>query len=104
MDHVGEIHIAGGSWRNGFYMDAHDGRVPEAVWDLLEESLSCARMCPAIVFEILDEYLERLSQTQSLRSWNEHAMYGSAITQTPRPGHEPLVSGIPIGSWPGLAG
>ena len=61
MDHVGEIHIAGGSWRNGFYMDAHDGRVPEAVWDLLEESLSCARCAPAIVFEILDEYLERLS-------------------------------------------
>jgi uncharacterized protein len=60
MDRVGEIHIAGGSWRDGFYMDAHDGRVPEAVWDLLEQALSHARCIPAVVFEILDEYLERV--------------------------------------------
>jgi uncharacterized protein len=60
MDPVGEIHIAGGSWRDGFYMDAHDGRVPEAVWDLLEQALSRARCTPAVVFEILDEYLGRI--------------------------------------------
>lgn len=60
MDRVGEIHIAGGSWRDGFYMDAHDGRVPEAVWDLLEQALSSARYIPAVVFEILDEYLDRV--------------------------------------------
>jgi uncharacterized protein len=57
---VGEIHVAGGSWRDGFYMDAHDGSVPEAVWDLLEETLSRAPRIPAVVFEILDLYLERL--------------------------------------------
>ncbi len=60
LDRVGEIHVAGGSWRDGFYMDAHDGRVPEAVWDLLEQTLSRAPAIPAVVFEILDEYLERL--------------------------------------------
>jgi uncharacterized protein (UPF0276 family) len=60
LDRVGEIHVAGGSWRDGFYMDAHDGRVPEAVWDLLERALSRAPGVPAVVFEILDEYLERL--------------------------------------------
>jgi uncharacterized protein len=62
LDRVGEIHVAGGSWRDGFYMDAHDGRVPEAVWDLLEQALSRAPRIPAVVFEILDEYLERLGE------------------------------------------
>jgi len=60
FDRVGEIHVAGGSWRDGFYMDAHDGSVPEAVWDLLEQTLSRASDIPAVVFEILDSYLERL--------------------------------------------
>ena len=60
LDRVGEIHVAGGSWRDGFYMDSHDGRVPEAVWDLLEQALSRAPGIAAIVFEILDQYLEQL--------------------------------------------
>lgn len=60
LDRVGEIHVAGGSWRDGFYMDAHDGRVPEAVWDLLEQTLSRAPGIPAVVFEVLDQYLDRL--------------------------------------------
>ena len=46
---VGEIHIAGGSWRDGFYMDAHDGRVPEPVWDLLEHTLSRAPCISGVV-------------------------------------------------------
>lgn len=60
LDRVGEIHVAGGSWDDGFYMDAHNGRVPETVWDLLEQTLSRAPRIPGVVFEILDEYLERL--------------------------------------------
>jgi uncharacterized protein (UPF0276 family) len=60
LNRVGEIHVAGGSWRDGFYTDAHDGRVPEPVWDLLEETLSRAPTIPAVVFEILDEYIGRI--------------------------------------------
>lgn len=60
LDRVGEIHIAGGSWCDGFYTDAHDGRVPEPVWELLEETLSRAPRIPAVVFEMLDEYVDRL--------------------------------------------
>ena len=60
LDRVGEIHVAGGSWRDGFYMDAHDGRVPDQVWELLEQTLSRAPYISGVVFEILDEYLERL--------------------------------------------
>jgi uncharacterized protein len=61
LDRVGEIHVAGGSWREGFYTDAHDGRVPEPVWRLLEETLARAPWIPAVVFEMLDEYIDRLS-------------------------------------------
>lgn len=60
LDRVGEIHVAGGSWCDGFYTDAHDGRVPEPVWDLLEETLSRAPQIPAVVFEMLDEHIDRL--------------------------------------------
>ncbi len=60
LDHVGEIHVAGGSWRDGYYMDAHDGLVPEPVWDLVEQTLSRAPWITGVVFEILDEYMDRL--------------------------------------------
>jgi uncharacterized protein len=60
LDRVGELHVAGGSWREGFYMDAHDGAVPEEVWDLLELTLARAPWIGGVVFEILDEYLDRL--------------------------------------------
>jgi uncharacterized protein len=80
LNRVGEIHIAGGSWRDGFYMDAHDGRVPEPVWDLLEQTLSRAPWIPAVVFEVLDEYLERLGPDRIARElerarivWRRHA-------------------------------
>lgn len=59
LDQVGEIHIAGGSWCEGFYMDGHDGSVPEPVWDLLEWTLSRAPSITGVVFEVLEEFLPR---------------------------------------------
>jgi len=60
LTRVGEIHIAGGSWHERFYMDAHNGRVPEPVWDLLELTLSRAPWIQAVVFEVLEVYADRL--------------------------------------------
>jgi uncharacterized protein (UPF0276 family) len=87
LERVGEIHVAGGSWREGFYMDAHDGSVPEAVWDLLEQTLSRAPHIPAVVFEILDEYLDRLGpdgiaqQMERARAvWRRHNPVTEAAT------------------------
>src|SRR5438046_343829 len=42
LDRVVEIHVAGGSWHNGFWMDRHNGPVPSQVWDLLAYTLSRA--------------------------------------------------------------
>jgi uncharacterized protein len=87
LERVGEIHVAGGSWRDGFYMDAHDGSVPEEVWDLLEQTLSRAPRIPAVVFEILDEYFERLGadgiihQLERARSiWRRHHAMTEAVS------------------------
>jgi uncharacterized protein len=60
LDRVAEIHIAGGSWHDGFWMDAHDSRVPEPVWDLLEYTLPRVPAVGGVVFEVLEEHLPRL--------------------------------------------
>ena len=63
LDRVIEIHVAGGSWRDGFWMDAHDGRVPEPVWKLLEYVLPLAPNVAGVVFELLEEHAVRLGPT-----------------------------------------
>jgi uncharacterized protein (UPF0276 family) len=60
LDRVGEIHVAGGSWQEGFWMDAHDSRVPEPVWELLEYTLPRTPQAGGVVFEVLDEHVSRL--------------------------------------------
>ena len=60
LDRVAEIHIAGGSWFNGYYMDGHDGRVPGAVWELLDEVLKRASNVAGVVFEVLSDVAPRL--------------------------------------------
>jgi uncharacterized protein (UPF0276 family) len=50
MDRVVAIHIAGGSYARGVYHDWHDSRVPEPVWELLEQVL-CATRVKAVIVE-----------------------------------------------------
>jgi uncharacterized protein len=73
LDRVIEIHVAGGSWRDGFWMDAHDGRVPEPVWELLEYTLPKAPNVGGVVFELLEDYAMRLGvsaiENELRRAW-----------------------------------
>jgi len=73
LDRVIEIHVAGGSWRGGFWMDAHDGRVPEPVWKLLEYVLPLAPNVAGVVFELLEEHAVRLGlaaiEEELRRAW-----------------------------------
>ena len=59
LGRVGEIHVAGGSWAEGFYLDAHDGLVPDAVWDLLDLALPRCPNIAGLVFEMLDVHVRR---------------------------------------------
>ncbi|MEA3182619.1 MAG: uncharacterized protein QOI59_6142 [Gammaproteobacteria bacterium] len=70
LDRVIEIHLAGGSWRDGFWMDGHNGRVPPPVWRLLEYTLIRAPNAAGVVFEVLDQFAPRLGReaiTEDLR-------------------------------------
>jgi uncharacterized protein len=60
LNAVVEIHIDGGSCNDGLWMDAHDGRVPEAVWELLEYALPRCPLAGGIVFEMRDSHAERM--------------------------------------------
>jgi uncharacterized protein len=51
LERVVEVHVAGGSWAGGMYHDWHDSRVPEPVWDTLEQLLSACRP-GAVVLEM----------------------------------------------------
>jgi hypothetical protein len=96
LDAVAEIHIAGGSWEGGFWMDAHDGRVPEPVWDLLEYTLPRCPSVGGVVFEMLDEHVPRLGAdaiqqelTRARKVWmnrGQGGRYGAArLSEFTRP-------------------
>jgi uncharacterized protein len=58
LSNVVEIHVAGGMEVAGFYVDAHSGRAPDEVWDLLRQVLALAPNVAAIVFELLGSWYE----------------------------------------------
>ena len=51
MDHVVEIHIAGGVSMMGFHTDSHTGPVAEPVWQLLEQTVPRASNLRGVTFE-----------------------------------------------------
>ena len=81
MSRVVELHVAGGAARDGFWMDGHNGRVPEPVWNLLQYTLPRAPNASGVVFEMLDEFAPRLGvkaiQQELERAreiWNSHSL------------------------------
>ena len=60
LNSVAELHVAGGSWNDGFWTDAHDGRVPDRVWELLEYVLPRCENAGGVVFELLEDHAVRL--------------------------------------------
>lgn len=79
LDRVIEIHVAGGSSRDGFWMDAHDGRVPERVWEMLEYTLPIVPNLAGVVFELLEQHAVTLGVqaiteelTRARYFWNAH--------------------------------
>jgi uncharacterized protein len=57
LDRVLKMHVAGGAWEDGFWMDAHNGRVPEEVWELLKYTLPRTPNVGGVVFEMLEEHV-----------------------------------------------
>jgi uncharacterized protein (UPF0276 family) len=54
LDHVVEVHIAGGSELFGVYVDSHSGACPEPVWELLAQVVAGSPNLCGVTFEFDD--------------------------------------------------
>ena len=55
LDHVIQVHVAGGRTHDGFLMDVHSEVVPEPVWELLEWLVPRAPNLAGVSYELLEE-------------------------------------------------
>lgn len=52
IERIWEIHVAGGYWRNGHYLDAHSGPATDPILDLLAAVVPTLPSLRAVVFEV----------------------------------------------------
>jgi uncharacterized protein (UPF0276 family) len=81
LTRVGEIHLSGGMELDGFYLDAHDGPCPAALWPMLDWVLARAPNVGGVVFEVFntnfpDLGAEALSGelAQAREIWARHSL------------------------------
>jgi uncharacterized protein (UPF0276 family) len=60
LDHVRELHIAGGNELYGTYLDSHSGPCPPEVWRLLECVVSRCPHLAGVTFEFHESYYPKL--------------------------------------------
>ncbi|HEY7318415.1 MAG TPA: DUF692 family multinuclear iron-containing protein [Candidatus Binatia bacterium] len=82
LDRVWEIHLAGGMERDGFWLDAHSGAIPDSLYAVAEKLIPRLPNLKAIIFEIFPsfvpviglelvrEQIERLHALWNLRTSN----------------------------------
>ncbi|HEX6374252.1 MAG TPA: DUF692 family protein [Allosphingosinicella sp.] len=66
LDRVCEVHLAGGEEKDGYWLDAHCGLVPAALFDLALEIMPDLPAVGAIIFEIAPEHLHRVDEASLL--------------------------------------
>lgn len=75
LHRVWEIHLAGGFMRNGFWLDAHSGEVPNGLWRSIDKLLPRLPNLRAINFEIFSSFLDEFTldsiklELQKIRAW-----------------------------------
>src|SRR3546814_12998281 len=57
LERVWEIHLAGGDAVDGYWLDAHSGRVPDPLMELCRTWFPRLPNLKAVIFEILPDYL-----------------------------------------------
>jgi len=79
LSHVGELHLAGGMELDGFWLDAHSGAIPDAVWTLLDWTLPRCPNLGGVTFEVFGSWVESVglarirADLQRLRAaWTRH--------------------------------
>jgi uncharacterized protein (UPF0276 family) len=90
LERVWELHVAGGFERDGYYLDAHSGAVPEPLLDLTRELVLRLPSLRAIVFELFPSFLPALG-IDGLRAELERLReLWEARTPTPVPTTPPV--------------
>jgi uncharacterized protein (UPF0276 family) len=94
LDHVVEIHIAGGVPMMGFHTDSHTGPVIAPVWELLEETIPRAPNLKGVTFEfhessygLLGEsgLLEQIDRARSIAGRYQEGTTDVAVSLSARP-------------------
>jgi uncharacterized protein (UPF0276 family) len=91
LDCVWEVHVAGGTEMDGFWLDAHSGAIPTALFDIAKQIIPELPNLKAIIFEIFPSFvsvvgsetvlrqIERLHQLWDLREQaNNHGRQAGA--------------------------
>ncbi len=58
LDRVWEVHLAGGDWLDGYWLDGHSDLIPEPLREIACEVIPRLRNLKAFNFEIMPEYLQ----------------------------------------------
>jgi uncharacterized protein len=87
LDRVWEIHLAGGSEYDGYWLDSHSGEIPVPLVDLLTQIIPNLPNLKAIIFELFPSYLLNLglevvcSQLKLLHKlWNLRSLADTSRT------------------------
>ena len=58
LERVWEVHIAGGDWLDGYWLDGHSDLIPESLKEIASEVIPRLTNLKAFNFEIMPEYLQ----------------------------------------------
>jgi uncharacterized protein (UPF0276 family) len=100
LQRVWELHLAGGMLRDGFWLDAHSGPVPSALWPPLKGLPARLPALQAAVFEIFPSFVDGIgtaavaAELQRLRAWLDGGDPGEGAGDEPAPGHAPPLTWV----------
>ena len=91
LDRVCEVHLAGGFEKDGYWLDAHSGLVPERLMDLAAEIMPDLPSVGAILFEIAPQHAAKVAPAELMRQVEKlHPLWERAGGRKAAP-HDPEI-------------
>ena len=66
LDHVVQVHLAGGYWRHGIFIDGHSEPVQEESWDVFKALVARCQV-KGVIFEHDDNFPEMTLLVEQIR-------------------------------------
>lgn len=102
LDRVCEVHLAGGQEKDGYWLDAHSGLVPEALFALALDLMPDLPAVGAIIFEVAPEHLRNVDSVGLLKQVEAlHRLWERRGRSAGRPGRsrQDPESGLAAREW-----